>query len=190
MGVRYRNRTAVPMLHRVLAAAAVLGLFGHAQSGGTKGLVEDVTLHVDWGEFLSHHDLLWSWTWGDGGRYTLQPTHVDLARCGPNATSGACCLQADSTTLPASRNARTVRHHHRADGKNLFPGALQLALYNRTQWACSPTAFPPRECCLPVPGSSAVSGCHAATDSRWNYNQFFTVSLNGNGTFTLTGKGA
>lgn len=65
----------------------------------TRNLFPDVTLNVDWDRFLARHDLLWRWRWGEDGRYSIQPTHPDLTRCGPGGTAGPCCLQAGATPI-------------------------------------------------------------------------------------------
>lgn len=64
------------------------------------------------------------------------------------------------------------------------------------QWGCAPSAVPPGECCLPVPGSNSqeMSGCHSAAEQRWDYNQFFSVKLvahdsSAGAVFRLVGKG-
>lgn len=54
-----------------------------------------------------------------------------------------------------------------------FTGFVQIAL--AAPRTCSPTADPPGQCCLPVPGQM-VSGCHVPNEPRWDYNQFFKLS--------------
>lgn len=163
----------------------------------------DATLNVNWDRFLARHDLLWRWRWGEDGRYTIQPTHPDLTRCGPGGTAGPCCLQAGATPIQlpavassngaaasagedgdeesadAQKRSRTSPLGTRpsplsdvaaecadtaAQGRSTSASAgsattasgddggsvFQLALYNDTQWGCSPTAVPPGECCMPV----------------------------------------
>jgi hypothetical protein len=54
----------------------------------------DVTLDVDWGDFLGRHDLEWDWTWGTGGGILLQPIASDLSHCGVGGSPGQCCIVA------------------------------------------------------------------------------------------------
>jgi hypothetical protein len=56
-----------------------------------------VELDVNWPAFLSRHDLLFNWTWGDGSLYTLKPRAMNLSRCGD--LHGSCCLQANDTAV-------------------------------------------------------------------------------------------
>ena len=56
---------------------------------------------VDWPVFLSRHDLTWSWVWGQGAKYTLQPRSLDISRCGKGGINGSCCVQTNVTASTA-----------------------------------------------------------------------------------------
>ena len=53
-----------------------------------------IILDVDWKVFLARHDMTWSWEWGEGGVYTIQPLSTALSYCGAQNASGTCCLTA------------------------------------------------------------------------------------------------
>jgi hypothetical protein len=120
----------------------------------------NITLDVNWTSFLAQHDLLWNWTWGSGGVSTIRPRAADLEHCGPGGAPGACCLSSAALTSAARA-----------------PPYFQIALASAAMRGCSPTAVPPRQCCLPVPWPASdheeVSGCHDARDTRWSFNQFY-----------------
>ena len=160
------GRTRSPagcILARVLLLLALQHSSAEAvppRNGG--GEPTDVTLDVDWPAFLSRHDLAWDWLWGSTAASTLSPRNLALHRCGAGGTPGQCCLEASAPApVPAA-------------AEEYWPGYIQLALSDQKPRGCSPTASPPKLCCLPVPGSQ-ISGCHPTDESRWHYNQFFRI---------------
>ena len=60
--------------------------------------VEDVTLAVDWPDFLERHALVWNWTFTSGGGYLQLMSDPSLQQCGPHGQQGSCCLQGDEQT--------------------------------------------------------------------------------------------
>ena len=145
-----------------MSTALLLGLAGAAAAADDAA--PELSVAVDWPAFLARHDLEWDWIWGSTLASTLSPRHEELHRCGPGGAVGQCCLEA-----AAPKEALQVDES--------FAGFIQLALPKQTPWGCSPTAVPPRLCCLPVPGENggAMSGCHARTEKRWHFNQFFSL---------------
>ena len=133
---------------------------------GSASALEDssaIDVSVDWAKFLHRHDLKWDWIWGSTKASTLSPRNEELHRCGPGGAAGQCCLEAAGPKVG-----------------DAFPGFIQLALARQAPWGCAPSASPPNLCCLPVPGS-LISGCHPSSESRWNFNQFFSVTPANNG---------
>jgi hypothetical protein len=143
----------------------------------------DVQLKVDWPVFLGRHDLLWEFEWANGGLYTLQPSFSALSYCGAGGSPGQCCMEAGAALEKAPQTTE--------EG----PLFIQLALHQNETWGCSKSASPPGECCLPVPlpasNSGKMSGCHAESDARWDYNQFFAVQVvnSSDSTFKLVSRG-
>ena len=149
-----RHMLPLPLLLPLLASASALE--------GSSAI--DVHVSVDWAQFLHRHDLKWDWIWGSTKASTLSPRNEDLHRCGPAGAPGQCCLEAAAPKLG-----------------DAFPGFIQLALARQAPWGCAPSASPPNLCCLPVPGESLISGCHPSSETRWNFNQFFSVTPANNG---------
>eukprot|EP00041_Stephanoeca_diplocostata_P027165 m.745089 g.745089 ORF g.745089 m.745089 type:complete len:1294 (+) comp23125_c1_seq4:39-3920(+) len=152
----------------------------------------DVRLDVDWATFLAQHDMTWSWLWSKGGRYSIRPISEDLNHCGPNSAPESCCLSAtgqdgNTSIRHNSRPVQRLTEHAILSGgeQSGFAGAMEISLVGSHD--CSSTAHPPGLCCLPVPGS-LLSGCHSQDQTKWNFNEFFTVVLTDNEQFQLKPK--
>ena len=100
---------AMSMSRRVLLSVALCCALGLSTARNTD---DDVTLDVDWGDFLSRHDLLWDWTWGAGGSVVLRTTFSDLDHCGPGGSSAPCCVVAstDHAVTLAECSPNTTSH--------------------------------------------------------------------------------
>ena len=111
---------------------------------------------------------------------------ISLAGCNPSSLTQQWRLEANGSVINAASNECMTTVDAASDevggggGGGMGGGGaaaatnFQIGLTNEKSWTCSTTAIPPGECCLPVPGQK-VSGCHAAGEKRWKFNQFFQV---------------
>lgn len=54
--------------------------------------IRDVSVEVDWSEFLARHDLLWAWEIAES--FMLRPLSQELHRCGSAGDRQDCCIAA------------------------------------------------------------------------------------------------
>ena len=107
---------------------------------------------------------------------------VTLELCSPESVDQQWQLELNGTVVCmgtgmcldlAGEAAADTRNIQTATGLSpSFSSNFQIGLSETSGWGCSPTADPPTQCCLPVPGQ-AMSGCHGPNETRWHYNQFF-----------------
>lgn len=74
--------------------------------------ITDVSLDVDWGDFLGRHNMVWDWTWGSGGSLLLQPLAADLSHCGAGGAAAPCCIVGleNGTVQLAECSAQNASH--------------------------------------------------------------------------------
>jgi hypothetical protein len=87
----------------IAAATTAAAKFDVAGADAVSGAVPsaNISLDVDWAQFLSRHDLLWDWNWGASGECIIRPSESSLEYCGPRGSKGDCCVGVDaSSSLP------------------------------------------------------------------------------------------